>query len=661
MECLKWNYTPEQITTKTDEIIAKSQKTHDEIAKLKKGENTYTNTLLALIEEEREGTNWGCIVGLLSETYPDAKVRDASREADEKLSKFWIDMSMREDVFISVKNYQETLTEELDHEQKRFLERLIRDFKRNGLDLEKEKREEMKSKKKKITENSIKYSKNLNEDKTKLLFDKQELEGLNEDLINELEKQEEKYVITLKYPHVFPILEKCKVGNTRKKVLFEFNSRSKEENTKLFEETLELRHQIAKLLGFQNHAEFALDIRMAKKPETVMNFLDSLCEKLPGESELEVLRKLKREELKIPDDQEVVIEDWDFRYYHKLLLETKYQVDDNVISQYFPLEKVIEGMLEIYQQVLGLDFKQVAIDFNNPEEKMKVWHEEVKLFEIYDSEKKDFVGHFYLDLFPREGKYGHAAEFSIRHSCKKPDGTRQYPIAAMVCNFTKPTKDKPSLLQHSEVETMFHEFGHLMHELCSTVDIIRFSGTNVDLDFVETPSQMCENWVWQEDSLKKISLHYKSNDPLPIELIQKMTNAKNVDAGLFYRRQLFFGIFDQNVHSQEKSDTYKLTREIRKKICLIEQIEGTTLANTFGHLMSMYDAGYYSYLWSEVFSHDIFQRFKKEGLLSSVVGKQLRQTILSQGAKRDAMELLKEFLGREPNEEAFLESIFGKK
>jgi len=294
-------------------------------------------------------------------------------------------------------------------------------------------------------------------------------------------------------------------------------------------------------------------------------------------------------------------------------------------------------------------------------DKRHVWHEDTQQFEVFDKNSNNFVGQFYLDLFPRDGKYGHAAEFDIQKSCLTSSG-KQYPAAACVANFTKPTETKPSLLTFNEVETFFHEFGHVMHELCTTAVYHKFAGTGVERDFVEAPSQMLENWCYEPVVLAKLSGHYNDQSKtLPDDLREKLIKSRYVNEALKNRRQLHFGNFDMVIHTTVGSvDTAKEWHKSMSEIGLMTPQPGTNGAAGFGHLMGGYSAGYYGYLWSKVYSCDMFTRFKEEGVLNPKTGKEYRDLILAPGGTRDAMDYLKEFLGRDPNPDAFLEEIGAK-
>ncbi|MHA1450481.1 MAG: M3 family metallopeptidase [Candidatus Hodarchaeales archaeon] len=284
------------------------------------------------------------------------------------------------------------------------------------------------------------------------------------------------------------------------------------------------------------------------------------------------------------------------------------------------------------------------------------WHEDVKVYAVSDTETNELIGQFYLDIFPRDGKFNHAAAFTLVRGRELPSGKYQATLSAMVANFNKPSENSPSLLPHSDVVTLFHEFGHIMHQLVTTAKYSRFSGTQVKRDFVEVPSQMLENWVWEPVILGKISSHYLENKPLPEEMVNKLIAAKNAYSGLMYLRQVFFGKYDLIAYTEPGFDLVEKWNELLEEISLIKPEKGIAPA-AFAHIIDGYDAGYYGYLWAEVFAKDMYTRFKKEGPTSKETGISFRRCVLEPGSSVEEASLIEKFLGRKPENKAFLESI----
>ncbi|KAK4934768.1 metalloendopeptidase [Elasticomyces elasticus] len=692
--------TPESVVKDTKEMLAESKKITDEIvAEISQKDATFKNVVLPMAVDENRQTLKAHILGFYQSVSTDQELRDASTEAEKLMDDFGIEAAMREDVFQLVDAALKR-DEKLDPESQRLLEKEHKGFVRNGLNIPAgPKRDRFKEIKKRLSQLGIAFSKNLNEEKGGIWFTAAELEGVPEDVLSLLKKEDDKYFLTFKYPDLFPTLKYATNAATRQKV-FIANENKCNQNAPLFREAIILRDEAARLLGYPNHAAFRIEDKMAKTPKTVDDFLGDLRHRLSqgGLDEIETLKKLKEDDLKSKGesfDGRYYL--WDHRFYDRVMEEKDYQLDQQLIAEYFPLQTTIKGMLEIFEQIFGLAFVEIVgkdRDAVSPSGKGNdiVWHEEVQVFSVWDDEAEGagFVGYLYLDLFPRTGKYGHAANFNLQPGFIQENGTRRYPATALVCNFSKPTAKKPSLLKHDEVTTLFHELGHGIHDLVSRTTYSRFHGTNTVRDFVEAPSQMLENWCWTPSQLKALSRHYstlssdyynswqessaskgeKPEERIPDDLIQKLIKTKNLNGALFNLRQLHFGIFDMTIHepkdhaSLEKMNISETYNSLRKDISKIDGPEvlgeGNGWGNgqaTFGHLMGGYDAGYYGYLSSQVYSTDMFYTVFKKDPMDPKEGRRYRHTVLERGGSQDEMQTLIDFLGREPKTDAFYEEL----
>lgn len=649
---LRWDLGPEEIRRRAEELMARTKAVYDGVAALPLDQVSPENTLKALADVEVEYTVQRNMLDFPQHVSPSQEVRAASTEADKSLSEFDVEMSMREDVYRRVVALQDKAElDSLPAESRRFLERLVKLGRRNGLHLDAPTQQEIKRLKKQLSSLCIDFNKNLNEDSTSLLLSREELGGLPEDFLSSLEKVDGRLKLSLKYPHYFPTMKKCHVPETRRKLEEAFNSRCKTENSPILKELLALRAQKSSLLGFATHADFVLEMNMAKNSQKVAAFLDELARRLKplGEQERAVLLRLKEAECKkrgVAFSGE--LHAWDTRYYMTQVEETEYAVDQNLLKEYFPLDVVTDGLLQIYQQLLGLRFSRM--------DDAPVWHPDVSSYAVHDRSTGEALGMFYLDLHPREGKYPHAACFGLQPGCLLPDGSRQPSVAAMVANFSRPTSAAaPALLQHDEVETFFHEFGHVMHQLCARAVHAAFSGTHVERDFVEAPSQMLENWVWEAEPLGRMSRHYRSQQPLPQSLMGKLTRSRLANTGLFNLRQIVLAKLDQALHTRPGLEPDVEYARLCEELLGVAASDGTNMPATFGHLAGGYDAQYYGYLWSEVFSMDMFQsRFKARGIMNPEVGLEYRRCVLAPGGSLDAEEMLRNFLGRDPEQDAFL-------
>uniref|UniRef100_A0A8C1SD92 Neurolysin (metallopeptidase M3 family) n=1 Tax=Cyprinus carpio TaxID=7962 RepID=A0A8C1SD92_CYPCA len=655
---LRWDLTPEEIRHQTQRLIRRMKQAYDSVGSVDIENVCFENTLQVIGDAKAEYAASRHVLDFPQYVSPWKEVRLASTEADKRLSDFDVEVSMRADVFqrliLKVHSIKIFKLQKLHKETvKKYVEKSLLCFEIVQIGFFNISfTQEIKSISKQISELSIDFNQNLNEENTVLLFWQEDLVGLAESYVNGLEKAEDgRYKVTLAYPHYFPLMKRCHVAETRRKMEMAFHSRCKDVNTAILEQLIELRARLAKLLGFSSHANYVLEMTVAKNPENVARFLDELYKRLRpvGEQERHYLLSLKRADCERRGlEFDGQLHAWDMPYYMNQVEQVKFAVDKDKLLEYFPLEVVTEGLLNIYQDLLGLRFQQM--------EDAHVWHDSVKLYSVLDSVTGEEIGQFYLDLHPREGKYGHAACFGLQPGCLGPDGKRRMPVAALVANFTKPTSSWPSLLQHHEVETFFHEFGHVMHELCSQTRYAEFSGTQVETDFVEVPSQMLENWVWEKEPLRRMSRHYKDGSPIPDGLLDKLIASRVANTGLMNLRQIVLSKADQTLHTKDRADTAAEFAKHSKDILGIPATPGTNMTASFSHLAGGYDGQYYSYLWSEVYSMDIFfSRFKKEGILNPKVGREYRRVVLEAGGSVDGMDMLKMFLGREPCQDAFFQ------
>ncbi|KAK3938215.1 peptidase family M3-domain-containing protein [Diplogelasinospora grovesii] len=702
--------TGESIVADAKAICDKTRSLLDKlVAEIKPSEDpkaaTFESVMRPQTEDENDTNLSARILGFYQYVSGDAALRDASTEADKIMDAFAIECNMREDVFQLVdtvynntglleskeKDADRLIDDKLaksaglgDAESALLLERERKNYIKNGLGLPAgPKRDRFKEIKKRLSELQIAFQKNLNEESGGIWFTKEELDGVPQDVLDGLEKgtgeNEGKLRLTFKYPDYFPLLKFAKNPEVRKKVYID-NENKCNQNVPLFKEAILLRDEAARLLGYPDHATLRIEDKMAKTPKTVLTFLEDLKSRLTagGAKEVDHLLSLKKQDCEknnLPFDGNYYL--WDHKYYDRMMVEQEYSIDENAIAEYFPIKPTIAGMLRIFEELFGLVFVELT-----PEDRKRIsptgkgedvaWHEDVTMFSVWDdeSEGNGFVGYLYLDLHPRPGKYGHAANFNLQPGFLKADGTRRYPATALVCNFSKPTPKKPSLLKHDEVVTLFHELGHGIHDLAGRTRYSRFHGTSTVRDFVEAPSQMLENWCWTPGPLKGLSSHYETGKQIPDELIEKLIATKHVNDALFNLRQLHFGLFDMTVHTPksheelDKMDVTKLYNELRTEIAGMKgpeaQGQPSTWGNgqaTFGHLIGGYDAGYYGYLSSEVYSTDMFYSVFKKDPMNGKEGRRYRHTVLQRGGSQDEMLTLEQFLGRKPSSEAFYKEL----
>ena len=645
---LHFNYRAQDLAPAEAAARVKLEKDLAALIAIPQEERTFENTIMGY---ERAFDNYGNALGMsgfLSYVSTDKQFRDAANDLQMQISQYMVDVATRRDVYKAIREYTDT-NPRLDPVQAKLVKEMLIGFKNSGMDLNDADLEKFKALNKEKAEYIIKFDKNIQEYKDPLSVTQEQLQGLGEDYIQKLSKTDDgKYLVTLDYPDYVPFMQNADDEQARKELEFKFNRRGGQENVELLEKTLTLRREIARLLGYKNHAELRLEDRMAKTPKTVMAFLKDLQKKLKPLGKKEDKEMIAYKNSKTGKNSRTLYS-WESGYWSNKFRKENLELDSEKIKEYFPSQVVIDGMLDLFGGVFGITFEPVDIP---------VWHPDVKAFKIKDKASGELVAYFYMDLYPREGKYKHAACFGLVEGEEKQDGTYQNPFVAIVANLNKPSGDTPSLLKHSEVETLFHEFGHVLHNALTKAKYSAFSGTSVSWDFVEAPSQMLERWAWDPQVLKKISKHYQTGESLPDDLIKRMIAAKNFGAGGMYLRQDFFAQYDMTLHTADTTpDTTKLYFELTKKIRGLPLTKGTIPQASFGHIMGGYDAGYYGYLWSEVIAEDFFGEFKKNGIFNPETGLKFRREILEKGGTLDEEKMVENFLGRPADNKPFLKSI----
>lgn len=638
------------ISNAVDEAIDRVNSIYSAVAAVNPPERTFENTIRPLDEVTNlliETDGAFCFLAYVSE---DKSLRQIAEESDKRMASFRTELGFRTDIFRAVQEFNATKEyQSLKPVEQRLCQFIERDFKRNGLALDQTRQNEVQKLRQQLVEIGISFRKNIDEFEDYIVVSEDDLAGLPENYIANLKKSDEggsqQYQVSLDYPEMFPFMETSSSEEKRRELFLKNHNKAAAENLPLLQDAIRIRSQIAKLLGYQSWSEYSIELKMAKTPLAAKTFLIELEQQIQKKSEhdLRQLTEAKRADTKNPTAR---LEIWDWRYYQQRVKADQYNVNQFEVADYFPLEQTLEGMFSIYQRLTGVAFTEIK--------KHKAWHPDVRLYAITEAHTKEHIAHFYMDLHPRQGKYGHAAAFTLKPSRLRPDDTRQPAISAIVANFTKPSAESPSLLRHSEVETLFHEFGHILHQTLTRAPFSRFSGTAVERDFVEAPSQMLEHWTWEKTILEQFTSHKDTGEPIPPELIERMKEAKNIGSGIHYLRQIYFARLDLAYHDAILPADTDIPAQDLHSITGFEFPEDTHFQAGFGHLFG-YDAGYYGYLWSQVFGDDMFTRFANGDPLT--VGQEYRTNILEPGGSLDGHVQLEGFLGRAPDKAAFLKGI----
>ncbi len=645
----------ESLSSEVESAFREALKERDELIK-KTNEVTWDNTMDAMENCGQKLEQVMSVVYNYFSAMTDDNIQKIVENYSSKMSEFSNSITLNKILFERVKFIYDSPDDfNMDFEQKELLKKTYESFVRNGSLLTDEKKSELTEIDNKLSEISPQFSKNLLQ-ATKSFYlevDAADLDGLPDSSLEqaksdaELKDLKNKLIITLDMPSFLPFMKYSKNRELRKE-LYMANAnkayKGKYDNQEHIRNMVKLRDQKAKILGFKNYAGFVLQNRMAETEERVFSFLNQLKEAAFPAAQNEV--KEIKEYAKAKDGIDNM-QPWDFAYYSELLKKEKYDFDSEVLRQYFKLENVLQGAFDHAQRLYGLTFK-IRKD-------LPKYHPDVSVFEVFEEKTKSYIGLFYADFFPRDSKRGGAWMTSYREQGQWYDEIRR-PHISIVCNFTKPTSTKPSLLNFREVQTLFHEFGHSLHGLLSKCKYRSLSGTNVLWDFVELPSQIMENWTLEQEGLNLFAKHYKTGESIPTELIDKLQNSENFLKAYGSIRQYVFAHMDMVWHTKPDTsfkDIHDYEKDIFGDVKLFEHYGSSSCS--FSHIFAGgYAAGYYSYKWAEVLDADAFEYFKEKGIFNKDVADAFKKFVLSKGATEHPMELYKKFRGREPDINALL-------
>ena len=640
-----------------DRAIAKAKAEIEQIAHNPEPA-TFENTLEAMAYSGMELDRISNIFFNLHSAETNDELEKIAQDVAPKLSELGNDITLNPDLFARVKAvYEQRDTLNLNEEQRTLLEKSYRDFVRNGALLDADKKDELRKIDAELSLLKLKFGENVLAETHAYqlhLTDEQDLSGLPEGVIEAaraLAESQDKagWIFTLDYPSYIPFVTYADKRELRKEMALAAGRKAFQQNEHNNEDhvlkIVNLRFQRAQLLGYDSHAHFVLEERMAQSPDQVEAFLHDLLQKAKpaAERELQELTAFAKELHGLEQ-----LEKWDTAYYSEKLKQQKFQLDDELLKPYFQLEHVLQGAFTVAQKLFGLQFKEI--------QDIAKYHEEVRTFEVSD-EQGQLVAVFYADFFPRKGKRNGAWMTSFKPQYRL-NGQNERPHVSIVCNFTRPTASKPALLTFNEVTTLFHEFGHALHGMLADTTYPSLSGTSVYWDFVELPSQIMENWCYEKEALALFAKHYQTGEAIPMELIEKIKLSASFMEGMATLRQLSFGLLDMGWHGQDPSsiDSVKLF----ENACfaptqLLPDVKENAMSTSFSHIFNGgYSSGYYSYKWAEVLDADAFAYFQEQGIFDKTVASKFKEHILSKGGSEHPMTLYKRFRGKEPSVDALL-------
>ena len=579
--------------------------------------------------------------------HPDADVREAGQKAYAQLSAWRGRLPLREDLAELLLGRDEPAP--ADPVDARLVAHWQRDLRRSGHGLPASTRDRVRELRDRLAEIEAQWDVVIAEDTAGLDLTRDELAGLPDAFVEGLlpGAAPGTYAVSLDYPQLHPFLAQARRRDKREELFLRSRNRGAAGNRALCDEGLAIRRELATLLGYGTWADYSTEVKMAGTPARAHALLDRLDAALAGPvaTENEQLRALLVED-GAPAD--VRLEWWDLEYTRRIRAEREVGLDPSALAEYFAVPVVLETAFELLGELLGLTFPEAPA-----EDAATAWHDDVVLREVRDADGT-LLGRVYLDLYPREGKFSHAAAFDLVRSRRADDGSRVPALAALVTNFSPPHGDRPGLLRHDEMVTLFHELGHVVHQTVTQSRYVRFAGTATEGDFVEAPSQLMERWAWEPAVVERAARHWSTGEPLASELVQRLTGSRFLGALGRTSRGLWLSRLDLAVHESPDEVDLEATMRSTNDVLQLPYPEGTFMLGAFGHLFGGYDAGYYGYLWAEVIGDDMVGRFEREGILSPTVGQEFRTSVLERGGTVSGDELVRGFLGRDADPESYL-------
>ncbi len=652
--------TAEHVEPAIDHLLAENRR---RLAELLDGLQEPTwETLIAPIEEWEDELEraWSPVSHMNSVVNSD-ELRAAYNACLPKLTAYGTEIGQNEQLYQAYRKLAES-DQAFNAEQRKVLDNALRDFHLSGIDLAADKKARYKEISQQLSQLTSRFSENLLDCTNaweKRIQSADALAGLPQSAVELARQTAEQrdydgWLLTLDYPSYFPVMNYADDRALRRELYEAYNTRASDQgpherrfdNSEIMEQILALRHELAQLLDFGNYAERSLATKMASSTDEVIHFLEDLARRSHPQAERE-LAELREYAASLGHDD---LQPWDVPYFSEKLRQQRYSISQEEVKPYFPETRVVPGMFEVMSRLFGVSFSEV--------EGVQAWHPDVKFYEVRDAQGQE-VAQFYFDLYARPNKRGGA----WMDTCQSRMVTRercQLPIAYMTCNFTPPVGDKPALLTHDEVETLFHEFGHGLHHMLTRVDYPEISGiAGVAWDAVELPSQFMENFCWQREALDLFSGHYESGERIPQAMFERMLAARNFQSAMLMVRQLEFSLFDFRIHREydpsEGGRIYPILDQVRAEVAVIEPPAWNRFAHGFSHIFAGgYAAGYYSYKWAEVLSADAFSLFEERGVFDPETGQSFLRNILERGGSKDAAELFRAFRGRDPEIDALL-------